>query len=237
MSIYGYARISRKTQSIERQIRNIKAAYPEACIAQESFTGTKIQGRKALDKILKVVKPGDTIVFDSASRMSRNADEAVILYEDLYQKGISLVFLKEPHINTSVYRDALEKKIRIDVDTGSTATDTCINAIIDALNKFTVDLAKDQIRICFEQAQKEVEDLHQRTKEGLQTAKLNGKQIGQKEGTKLITKKSLEAKEKIKKYSRDFEGNLDDPEVITLIGISRNSYYKYKRELRKEIAL
>lgn len=237
MNVYGYARISRKTQSIERQIRNIKAAYPDACIAQEAFTGTKLQGRKALDKVLKAVKPGDTIVFDSASRMSRNADEAVTLYEDLFQKGVDLVFLKEPQINTSVYREALNRKISVNVNTGSTATDTCINAIIEALNQFTIDLAKDQIRLCFEQAQKEVDDLHQRTAEGIQTARLEGKQIGQKEGAKLTTKKSIEAKAQIKKYSRDFDGSLDDPEVIKLIGISRNSFYKYKRELREEIAL
>ena len=40
--IYGYARISRKSQSIERQIRNIKAEYPNAVILQEAFTGRKI---------------------------------------------------------------------------------------------------------------------------------------------------------------------------------------------------
>lgn len=36
-----------------------------------------------------------------------------------------------------------------------------------------------QIRIAFEQAEKEVMDLRQRTREGIETAKLNGKQIGQ----------------------------------------------------------
>ena len=30
--IYGYARISSPRQNIERQIRNIKGAYPEACV-------------------------------------------------------------------------------------------------------------------------------------------------------------------------------------------------------------
>ena len=34
--VYGYCRISRKEQSIDRQIRNIKAAYPEAIIIQEA---------------------------------------------------------------------------------------------------------------------------------------------------------------------------------------------------------
>lgn len=237
MSIYGYARISRRSQNIERQIRNIKEAYPDAVIRTEAFTGTKLQGRKELDKILKALKPGDMIVFDSASRMSRNAAEAVDLYEHLFRNGIDLVFLKEPSCNSSVYREALNRKISVDVNTGNQATDTCIQSIIAALNQFSVDLAKQQIRIVFEQAQKEVDDLHKRTAEGLKTARLEGKQIGQKEGAKLTTKKSLEAKEKIRKYSRDFDGSLEDPEVITLTGISRNSFYKYKRELREEIAL
>ena len=42
-----------------------------------------------------------------------------------------------------------------------------------------------------------------------------------------------EAKEMIKKYSKDFDGTLDDKECIILSGISRNSYYKYKRELKE----
>lgn len=65
-------------------------------------------------------------------------------------------------------------------------------------------LAKEQIRLAFEQSEKEVLDLHQRTKEGIETARLNGKQIGQKQGAKLDTKKSKAAKEIIKRYSKDF---------------------------------
>ncbi|MDY4215647.1 MAG: recombinase family protein, partial [Candidatus Onthovivens sp.] len=103
--IYGYCRISRKSQNIERQIRNIKNKYPDAHIIQEAFTGTKIVGRKELDKLLKIVKPNDTIVFDSASRMSRNYEEAVVLYDELFNNNINLIFLKEPHINSDVYKD------------------------------------------------------------------------------------------------------------------------------------
>ena len=45
----------------------------------------------------------------------------------------------------------------------------------------------------------------------------------------------VEHKETIKKYSKDFNGSLEDPDVIKLAGISRNSYYKYKKELREDI--
>lgn len=236
MCVYGYCRISKKSMNIERQVRNISEAFPNAHIVKEAFTGTKIEGRKELDKLLKVLKSGDTVIFDSASRMSRNAEEAINLYEDLYEKGINLIFLKERHIDTEVYRKALNTQIQINLNTGNEATDNFIQGIIEALNRYTIDLAKEQIRLVFNQAQKEVDDLHQRTAEGILTAKLNGKQIGLEKGTKLTTKKSITAKETIKKHSKDFNGTLADEDVIKLAGISRNSYYKYKRELREELA-
>ena len=40
--------------------------------------------------------------------------------------------------------------------------------------------------------------------------------------------------EKIKKYSRDFDGMLKDQEVIKLVGLARNTFYKYKAELKAE---
>ena len=66
---YANARISKKTQRIERQIENLKRAYPIARLYQEAYTGTKIEGRKEFNKLKGIVKPGDTIVFDSVSRM------------------------------------------------------------------------------------------------------------------------------------------------------------------------
>lgn len=94
---------------------------------------------------------------------------------------------------------------------------------------------QEQIRIAFNQSEKEVTDLQQRTKEGIETARLEGKQIGQKKGTKLVTKKSIKAKEDILKYSKDFKGSLNDVEAMKLIGIARNTYYKYKRELVEDL--
>lgn len=233
--VIGYCRISTKKQSIDRQVRNIKAIYPDATFYKEAYTGTKID-RPEWNKVMKLVKAGkvETIVFDSVSRMSRNAEEAIKLYENLFNKGVNLVFLKEPHINTETYKRALENQIEINLSTGNTATDNFIQGIIEALNRYTIELAKEQITLAFAQAEKEVEDLHQRTKEGIETARLNGKQIGGVEGKKLTTKKSITAKEAIRKYSKDFNGTLEDAAVIKLASISRNSYYKYKRELKNE---
>ena len=225
--IYGYCRISTAKQSIERQIRNIKNEYPEALIVQEIYTRTKID-RKEWQKLFKTVKSGDTIVFDSVSRMSGNAEEGYTAYEELYQKGVNLVFLKEPHINTATYQKALENNVQL---TGGN-----VDFILEGVNKYLMALAREQIRLAFLQSQKEVDDLHQRTREGLQTAKLNGKQIGRRSGETFTTKKSVEAKKLIRKYSRDFNGSNTDAETMKLAGVAKNTFYKYKKELLAELA-
>lgn len=233
MRIYGYARISTLKQSIERQIRNIKAEYPEAIIIEEKYTGTKMN-RPEWDKVYKKAKAGDVIVFDSVSRMSRDAEEGFTVYEELFRRGVDLIFLKERHIDTATYKKAIEGQLQITVNTGDGKTDDLITGISEAINKYLLSLAKEQIRLAFDQAEKEVEDLHQRTREGIETARLNGKQIGQVKGAKLTTKKSIKAKEIILKRSKDFSGDLTDAEMMTLTGLSRNTFYKYKRELKEE---
>ena len=141
-------------------------------------------------------------------------------------------------INTDTYRKELEKQINLTVSTGDKATDELINTIFDALNKYVLNLAERQIALAFEQSQKEVDDLRQRTKEGIETARLNGKQIGgHKEGAKIVVKKRKPICDLIRKYSKNFDGNLNDKEVIAIFNgtdglkISRNTYYKYKKEI------
>ena len=221
---YGYTRKSTPKQSIDRQIRNIKALFPNAVIIQETYTGTKID-RKEWNKLYKAVKAGDTIIFDSVSRMSRNAAEGFEAYEALYNKGVHLIFLKEPHINTDVFKNAIAVSVPM--------TGTNIDYILEGVNKYLMAIAKEQIRLAFQQSEKEVEDLHQRVKEGIETARLNGKQIGIEKGRKLTTKKSVAAKADIKKYSKDFDGTLDDAAVMKISGLARNTYYKYKREMKE----
>ena len=222
MNIYGYCRISTAKQSIDRQIRNIKAEYPTAHIVQEAYTGTSIFRPEWL-KLYRILKSGDMVVFDSVSRVSRNAEEGFALYEDLYHKGIRLVFLKEHHIDTETYKKALSGSIAM--------TGTNVDFILKGINEYLMALAKEQIKLAFEQSEKEVEDLHQRTREGIETARLQGKQIGRQKDAKVVTKKSVAAKEAILKYAKDFGGTMPDVDVIKFTGISRNTYYKYKREL------
>lgn len=226
--IYGYVRVSTDKQNIDRQIRNILAVDASAKIYQEVFTGTKTTGRHEFQKLLNKVQSGDTIIFDSVSRMSRNASEGFELYKKLFADGVNLVFINEPYINTDVYkatRDALVPMTNTDVD-----------LILAGVNQYLMKLAEKQVELAFEQAQKERDDLSERTRQGLQTAKLNGKQLGRAKGTVVVTKKSDESKKKILKYSKAFGGDLSDKDLIKLLGIDKNTYYKYKKELKSKMA-
>ena len=194
--IYGYCRVSTKHQRITRQVTNIKELYPKAVIIKEFYTGTT-QNRPHWDKFIKQLLPGDTIVFDSVSRMSRK-----------------------------------NNLLEISVQTGNTAVDDYFKGNITLINNLLMSLAEEQIKAAFAQSEKEVQDLHTRISQGMRESKRSGKSIGLAKGTTLVTAKSVQCKEIIKKHALDFGGTLSDPEVMTLCKISRNSYYKYKRELK-----
>lgn len=234
---YGYARVSTKTQRLDRQINNIVSAFPDVeKIYTEKFTGTQADGRTEFQKLIKKVKQGDTIIFDSVSRMSRNANEGIELYMKFYNQGINLVFLKEPHINTDTYIKAMSNQIAMTGDT--------VDLILEGINQYLMALAKEQIKIAFEQAEKEVKDLQTRVSEGMKATQQKNKslpeqeqkQIGQKKGTKLTTKKSVEMKKLILEKSKDFNGSNNDIDCMKLTGLSRNTYYKYKRELWEAVS-
>lgn len=223
--IYGYVRISTKKQVITRQIANILKIYPEAKIYQEIFTGVT-SNRPEWNKLKKIVKKGDTIIFDSVSRMSRNAMEGIEEYFNFFEKGIELIFLKEQYINTELYKEQLKLNKNLSVE------DKDLNdTIIKGIREYLIKLAEKQIIIAFNQSEKEVQDLRERTKEALRERKRQGIVLGMKKGTTFETKKSKEMKVQIEKLSRHFNGNLKDSEVISLLKLSRGTYYKYKKEI------
>ena len=164
--------------------------------------------------------------------MSRNSDEGFKDYKYLYEMGIELIFINEPLINTKVLENSKTNILNISVETGNKAVDEYFKGNITLINNLLLALAEEQIKTAFEQSEKEVNDLHTRISQGIREAQRNGTKVGINKGTKLITDKSIKCKEIIKKHSKDFNGTLEDPDVIKLCGCSKNSYYKYKRELK-----
>lgn len=232
MTTHAYTRVSTPHQKLQRQITNILDKYPSAIVWKEHFTGTT-QDRPVWEKLISTITEGSTIIFDSVSRMSRNAEEGFKDYKSLYERGITLIFLNEPMINTEVFEATKKNLLSVSVETGNEAVDNFFKGNIELINNFLMALAEQQIKTAFEQSEKEVLDLHTRISEGIREAKKNGVKVGLTKGTTLTTKKSLECKKIILKHSKDFGGTLTDLDVIKLCGCSRQSYYKYKAEIKR----
>ena len=224
MKTFGYCRISTAKQSIDRQIQNIRTAAPDAIIMQEVYSGTTID-RPVWNRLMKMVKAGDTVIFDEVSRMSRDADEGFAVYQDLMQRDVNLVFLKEHHIDTATYKNAIRN--------GVPMTGTDVEYILEGVNKFLMSLAKEQIRIAFQSAESEVTHLHQRTSEGVRRAMAAGKQVGRAAGVTVETKKAIEMKKKIRQMSKDFDGCMSDKDCMETLKLARNTYYKYKKQIKE----
>lgn len=252
--IYGYARASRPTQDTKTQVAKIREQFPDADVREENYTGTT-QDRPVWKELKKKLKKGTTCVFNEVSRMGRTGEEAYQEYMELYNGGVRLVFLKDSHCNTDSYSKAEKDAINIKIDSGDVDVDDLVTVIVKAINTFIKRKVKDDIFKAFEEAQHEVDRLHIRTSDAMRergasnTYKTDddGEYVLDEKGNKIVetygsiarsklgktvtTKKSQKAKEVIKKHSKSFGGSLSDAECIALCGCSRNSYYKYKREL------
>lgn len=235
VKVYGYARVSTPSQNLERQITNLKESYPDIVIFQEKYTGTK-EDRPEWDKLQRVVSraadAGEQVllVFDSVSRMSRDASAGIQKYFELFNKGVELRFLNEPYIDTVVYGEKMKPLIELQ------GTDE--DELYKGINAYVRKLAERQIRQAFEQSEKEVADLRKRTSQGIREKRAesiaNGGDgsWGAKKGVSRVVKNKPVVLKEIKKHSRAFGGTLTDAECIKLIGVAPNTYYKYKKELK-----
>lgn len=231
--VYGYVRVSTKQQKTKRQIDNINDYCSDAIMFIEKQSGKNIENRAKFIELLDKVKSGDTIVFDEVSRMSRNAEEGYNLYMDLYHKGVRLVFLKERHIDTDEYKRRTEKHIE-KVKSDNKKIENLINGILDLVADFERENLKDNIRIAFDKAEQERLLMIKRVTEGKTKSELHQ---GRPEGSQNNeTEKAKHIKKIIREQSKDFDGNFSDKKIIEeYLNVSRNTYYKYKKELIEEL--
>lgn len=136
----------------------------------------------------------------------------------------------ESDINNIVkeYMDLLNKKIELIFDKSTQCNSIFIKTLIEKNEDF-----EQVLRKCIANYMNQHDIEVKYSKKHVITAKTNGNKVGIKKGTKLVTKKSLEMRCKIKTMCKDFDGDTSDEDLIKELGISRNSYYKYKKLLKE----
>lgn len=162
--------------------------------------------------IASTFTPGDFFIANSVEDLiegglsTDSIDDAIREYMNIFNRGVELLFDKSTQCNSLF-----------------------IKTLASGQDEFEQILRKCIMNYL---AQRNIESKY--AKKHAITAEANGNRIGIKKGTKLTTRKSVEMKKKIRELSRDFNGELTDEKLLKELKIARNSFYKYKRELRAE---
>ncbi|WP_340135805.1 recombinase family protein [Bacillus cereus] len=150
---FGYVRVSSKDQNKERQIENMKyLGIEDRDIFIDKKSGKNMK-RENYQMLKRLARTGDTIVFDSLTRLGRSMNDVLEEFRYFEQQRINLQFIKEPFINVNY--------------NGETANDVIQQAV-----------QKATLTILSAFAEKERNDIKQRQAEGIALAKKKGKHLG-----------------------------------------------------------
>ena len=122
----GYARVSTEDQDLSMQIKELKAAGCKR-IFTDKACGAKNE-RPGLEKCLKTLQKGDTLVVWRLDRLGRSMPHLVTVVTDLKERGIAFRSLKDGAIDTT------------------TASGELIFNIFSALAQFERELIRERTR-------------------------------------------------------------------------------------------
>ncbi|SFK12639.1 MULTISPECIES: recombinase family protein [unclassified Bacillus (in: firmicutes)] len=150
---FGYVRVSSRDQNEERQIQNMKdLGIEDRDIFIDKESGKNME-RENYQMLKRLVRTGDTIVFDSLTRLGRNMNDTLEEFRYYEKHKVNLQFIKEPYINVNY--------------TGESTNDVIQSAI-----------QKATLTILSAFAEKERTDIKQRQAEGIALARKQGKRLG-----------------------------------------------------------
>lgn len=186
------------------------------------LTYPRIQFVNGLEELEKVVQPYDSVVFDSILELdplSRgNLDMIGKNYKELIGKEIDVLFDRSPNCDSPFVMNYLEELKAY--YTSKLDDDYLLQMIIRMQVEAYINI-RDAAANMKKFAQ-------------LSATRTNGKAYGRPKGSKRDSETAIKAKEIILKNSKDFAGSLSDDECIPLTGVSRNTFYRYKKQLKSE---
>lgn len=199
---FAYIRVSSKEQNEDRQVDTMKAlGVEERDIFIDKASGKNTE-RPRYQAMKAILRRGDTVIFDSITRMSRNMDDTKREYEWFVKEGIALEFVQEPMLNTA----------------GKEGDDVLQRAISDII-----------LTLLAAFAEKEREDIRVRQREGIDAAKRRGKHLGRPR-IGFDTLDDAQRNAFINAYKRWKQGEQTAVETFTALDMTKSTFYKIVRE-------
>ena len=106
MTVIGYIRVSTEQQDLDKQ-RHLLLEYAHQQQLQiNEFIEVEISSRKTqrerrITEIIERLQSGDMLVVAELSRLGRNMLETLNLINTLYEKGVQIVFVRQPELSTT----------------------------------------------------------------------------------------------------------------------------------------
>lgn len=204
---FGYVRVSSKEQNEARQLDTMQAlGIEERDIYVDKASG-KDTDRVQYQALKTIARRGDTIVFDSISRMSRDMKDTEREYQYFVDSGINMRFINEPMLDTD-------------------ASDDTDDVIKQAMSKIILTLLS-----AFNE--KERTDTHKRQAEGIAAARKRGQRLGRPS----IDYTTLDSEQRTlfnEQYRRWKEGKQTAVKTFTNIGLTKNTFYKIVKQYEEQ---
>lgn len=224
---FGYCSSGCSRPQFDKQVDSINHSYPSAIIIKELYSKT-MTDRTELKKLMSQLEKDDTLIVHSMDRLSRNAAELFHYYKELADRGVNMIFINQPYMNTDVYLTVYQEMI-----SQSPAPD---HPVIKASLE---QLLAAQISKVLEKSWDDLQSQRSHMKESYEHARAVEKEKGAVRGKRYESRKSFMVKELIRKYNQNYDGLMNDLQTMEQIRsemgtISRNTYYKYKKELMED---
>lgn len=198
---FGYVRVSSKEQNEARQIDAMKAlGITDDCIYLDKLSG-KNTDRPQYQALKRMVRAGDTVVFESITRLSRNMNDVKDEYRWFVDNGVLLRFIAEPMLDTKTDEQGVIERAMTDI-------------ILTLLAAF---------------AEKEREEINRRQREGIESAMKRGQKFGRPRRA-FDTMSAAERQAFIYEYNEWKAGNQTAVQTFTRLDIPKATFYKIVKD-------
>lgn len=205
--VYGYARVSSKSQNLDRQIEAlIKSGVAERDIITDMASG-KDYNRPAYTTLkTHILRSGDTLIIKSLDRLGRNKEQTKAELKDLAEKGIRVKIIDLP-------------TTMIDFSEGQEWVLEMVNNIL--------------IEVLGAIAEQERKTIKQRQAEGYAVMKLtaDGKRISNKTG-KVVGRQPIEKPINFDEVYQTWKlGNITAVQAMDRLNLSKSTFYRMVKKI------
>lgn len=192
----GYIRVSSKNQNVARQE---KLLHDYGCekIFIDKKSGKNLE-REQYKKMKKFIREKDIVVFAELDRLGRNKDDIDREWNEFIKRGIDIVVLDMPILDTTKYQDDL--------------------------GKLLMNMAKDLLSYMAEQDRKRILE---RQKQGIEIAKKEGKYKGTEKFYRADSP-NPNHRAKYHRIIQLLEEKKPVTHIAEEVGVSRNTVYRIK---------